>query len=114
MPTEGPWGQAVPTRSLNQKPCHLGEFRFSNPKVRPDPVVGPSSIKDGPTKAALLASTRGLYAYRTREEDEDALPTKQTQLAEVRSKTPHSPRQSGRASQWGLIGQPASAHLPAY
>lgn len=45
-----------------------------------------SSIKDGPTKAALLASTRGLYAYRTREEDEDALPTKQTQLAEVRSK----------------------------
>ena len=36
---EGPWGQAVPTRSLNQKPCHLGEFRFSNPKVRPDPRV---------------------------------------------------------------------------
>ena len=33
-----PRGQAVPTRSLNQKPCHLGEFRFSNPKVRPDPV----------------------------------------------------------------------------
>ena len=40
---EGPWGQAVPTRSLNQKPCHLGEFRFSNPKVRPDPVFGPSA-----------------------------------------------------------------------
>ena len=38
---EGPWGQAVPTRSLNQKPCHLGEFRFSNPKVRPDTVVDP-------------------------------------------------------------------------
>ena len=36
------WGQAVPTRSLNQKPCHLGEFRFSNPKVRPDPVFGPT------------------------------------------------------------------------
>jgi hypothetical protein len=45
-----------------------------------------SSIKDDPTKAALLASTRGLYAYRTREEDEEALPTKQTPLAEVRSK----------------------------
>ena len=34
-------GQAEPTRSLNQNPCHLGEFRFSNPKVRPDPVFGP-------------------------------------------------------------------------
>jgi hypothetical protein len=45
-----------------------------------------SVIKDQAVKAALLASTRGLYAYRTREEDEDALPTKQTQLAEVRSK----------------------------
>ena len=38
---EGPWGQAVPSRSLNQKPYHLGEFRFSAPKVRPDPVFGP-------------------------------------------------------------------------
>lgn len=43
-----------------------------------------SSIKDGPTKVALLAGTRGLYAYRTREEDEDALPTRLTALAEVR------------------------------
>ena len=31
-------GQAVPTRSLNQKPHHLGQFRFSTPKVRPDPI----------------------------------------------------------------------------
>jgi hypothetical protein len=45
-----------------------------------------SSIQDVPTKEALLAGTRCLYAYRTREEDEDTLPTKQTQLAEVRSK----------------------------
>ncbi len=43
-----------------------------------------SSIQDGPTKEALLAGTRGLYAYRTREEDEDALPTRLTALAEVR------------------------------
>jgi hypothetical protein len=42
-----------------------------------------SSIQDGPTKEALLAGTRGLYAYRTREEDEDALPTRLTALAEV-------------------------------
>ena len=31
-------GQAVPTRSLNQKPHHSGQFRFSTPKVRPDPI----------------------------------------------------------------------------
>jgi hypothetical protein len=43
-----------------------------------------SSIKDGPTKEALLSGTLGLYAYRTREEDEDALPTRLTALAEVR------------------------------
>lgn len=43
-----------------------------------------SSVQDGPTKEALLAGTRGLYAYRTREEDEDALPTRLTALAEVR------------------------------
>jgi len=43
-----------------------------------------SSIQDVPTKEALLAGTRGLYAYRTREEDEDALPTRLTALAEVR------------------------------
>lgn len=43
-----------------------------------------SSIQDGPTKEALFAGTRGLYAYRTREEDEDALPTRLTALAEVR------------------------------
>jgi len=43
-----------------------------------------SSIQDGPTKEALLAGTRGLYAYRTREEEEDALPTRLTALAEVR------------------------------
>ena len=43
-----------------------------------------SSIQDGPTKEALLAGTRGLYAYRTREEDEDALPSRLTALAEVR------------------------------
>lgn len=43
-----------------------------------------SSIQDGPTKEALLAGTRGLYAYRTREEDEDTLPTRLTALAEVR------------------------------
>ena len=30
--------KAVPSRSLNQKPCHLDEFRFSDSKVRPDPV----------------------------------------------------------------------------
>lgn len=43
-----------------------------------------SSIQDGPTKEALLAGTRGLYAYRIREEDEDALPTRLTALEEVR------------------------------
>ena len=43
-----------------------------------------SSIQDGPTKEALLAGTRGLYAYRTREEDEDILPTRLTALEEVR------------------------------
>jgi hypothetical protein len=43
-----------------------------------------SSIQDGPTKEALLSGTLGLYAYRTREEDEDALPTRLTALAEVR------------------------------
>ena len=43
-----------------------------------------SSIQDGPTKEALLAGTRGLYAYRTRAEEEDALPTRLTALEEVR------------------------------
>lgn len=43
-----------------------------------------SVIKDATVKETLLASTRGLYAYRTREEDEDALPTRLTALAEVR------------------------------
>jgi len=43
-----------------------------------------SSIQDGSTKEALLANTRGLYAYRTREEEEDALPTRLTALEEVR------------------------------
>ena len=42
-----------------------------------------SSIKDADTKTALLTSTRGLYAYRTKEEEEDALPSKRTQLREV-------------------------------
>ena len=42
-----PWGQAVPTRSLNQKPCHLGEFRFSSPKVQLDPVFGSWTFLDG-------------------------------------------------------------------
>ena len=35
-------GQAVPTRSLNQKPHLLGQFWFSTPKVRPDPLFGPA------------------------------------------------------------------------
>ena len=43
-----------------------------------------SSIQDGPTKEALLAGTRGLYAYRTHAEEEDALPTRLTALEEVR------------------------------
>jgi hypothetical protein len=43
-----------------------------------------SVIKDQAVKETLLTSTRGLYAYRTREEDEDALPTRLTALAEVR------------------------------
>jgi hypothetical protein len=43
-----------------------------------------SSIQDVATKEALLAGTRGLYAYRTREEEDDALPTRLTALAEVR------------------------------
>ncbi len=43
-----------------------------------------SSIQDVATKEALLAGTRGLYAYRTREEQDDALPTRLTALAEVR------------------------------
>jgi hypothetical protein len=38
-------GQAVPTRSLNQKPYHLSEFRFSDSKVRPDPVFGPPILR---------------------------------------------------------------------
>jgi hypothetical protein len=43
-----------------------------------------SVIKDQAVKETLLTSTRGLYAYRIREEDEDALPTRLTALAEVR------------------------------
>ncbi len=43
-----------------------------------------SSIQDVATKEALLAGTRGLYAYRPREEEDDALPTRLTALAEVR------------------------------
>lgn len=42
-----------------------------------------SSIQDVDTKAALLNSTRGLYAYRTREDEDDALPSKQTEIREV-------------------------------
>ena len=44
-----------------------------------------SSIQDANTKTALLTSTRGLYAYRTREEDEDALPSKAIKLAKVKT-----------------------------
>jgi hypothetical protein len=43
-----------------------------------------SVIKDQAVKETLLTSTRGLYAYRIREEDEDALPTRLTALEEVR------------------------------
>ena len=43
-----------------------------------------SVIKDQAVKETLLTSTRGLYAYRIREEEEDALPTRLTALAEVR------------------------------
>jgi hypothetical protein len=44
-----------------------------------------SSVQDADTKAALLTSTRGLYAYRTRDEDEDALPSKAIKLEEVKA-----------------------------
>ena len=42
-----------------------------------------SPILDEDTKSALLNSTRGLYAYRTREEEEDSLPSKHTEIREV-------------------------------
>ena len=42
-----------------------------------------SSIQDPDTKAALLTSTRELFAYRTRDEEEDALPSKHTEMREV-------------------------------
>ena len=38
-------GQAVPTRSLNQKPHLSCQFWFSTPKVRPNPVFGPPKTK---------------------------------------------------------------------
>ena len=37
-------GHAVPTRSLNQKPHLSGQFWFSTPKVRPDPLFGPENL----------------------------------------------------------------------
>jgi hypothetical protein len=55
MAGEGPWGQAVPTRSLNQKPCHLGEFRFSDSKVRPDPVFGRPYLRQETNRPAMRA-----------------------------------------------------------
>lgn len=42
-----------------------------------------SSVNDEATKSALLTSTRGLFAYRTRDEEEDALPSKHTEMREV-------------------------------
>ena len=42
-----------------------------------------SGINNVGTKEILLSSTRDLYGYRTREEEEDALPSRQTQLQEL-------------------------------
>ncbi len=46
-------GQAVPTRSLNQKPHLSCQFWFSTQKVRPDPVFGPE-----PREQSWLACRR--------------------------------------------------------
>jgi hypothetical protein len=48
------------------------------------PAMGSySGIKNAETKEILLSSTRDLFGYRTREEEEDALPSRQTQLQEL-------------------------------
>ena len=59
-------GQAAPTRSLNQKPHHSGQFRFSTPKVRPDPIGDSPEIKQGRDKLFL---NHRLVALLTNPED---------------------------------------------
>ena len=68
-------GQAVPNRSLNQKPHLSGQFGFSTPKVRPDPVLGPladlglapagfvlaDGLDLGLLRVPFLAHCRGVY-----------------------------------------------------
>ena len=75
MPTEGPWGQAVPTRSLNQKPCHLGEFRFSNPKERPDPVFGPTNEKCRERGSRIRIKRAKIFSSRIEERNTSFLKT---------------------------------------
>lgn len=88
IPAFGDWesqnlSKAENTRTLLKRMLSAGIPLSEMPQF---PKMGSySSIQDENTKAALLASTRGLYAYQTREEEEDALPSKQTQIREVNS-----------------------------
>jgi hypothetical protein len=86
IPAFGDWesqnlSKAENTRALLKRMLSAGVPLNEMPQF---PKMGSySSIKDANTKSALLASTRGLYAYRTREEEEDALPSKHTEMREI-------------------------------
>lgn len=87
IPVAGDWdsqslAKQAPTAALLRRLLAAGIPLKELPNF---PKMGSySSIQDGSTKEALLANTRGLYAYRTREEEEDALPSRLTALEEVR------------------------------
>ncbi len=86
IPPLGDWesqnlSKADNTRALLKRMLSAGIPLSEMPQF---PKMGSySSVQDADTKAALLSSTRGLYAYRTREEEEDALPSKHTEMREV-------------------------------
>ena len=86
IPPLGDWesqnlSKADNTRALLKRMLSAGIPLSEMPQF---PKMGSySSVQDADTKAALLSSTRGLYAYRTRDEEEDALPSKQTEISEI-------------------------------
>lgn len=88
IPAFGDWesqnlSKADNTRALLRRLLSAGIPLDEMPQF---PKMGSySSIQDENTKAALLTSTKGLYAYQTRDEEEDALPSKHTEIREVTS-----------------------------
>ena len=61
-------GQAVPTRSLNQKPHLSCQFWFSTPKVRPDPLLGPRVVFAGWIDDYNAYRPHGAIGYLTPDE----------------------------------------------